>query len=195
MTEKEKLIHGKLYDANYDSSLEAERLACKTLCQQYNALPIQDLALRRSHIKKILGHTGESIHIEPDFWCDYGYNITVGENFYANHGLVILDAGGVTFGHDVFIGPMCGFHTSGHPVDFARRNQGLEYAYPIKVGNNVWFGAGVQVMPGVTIGDNVVIGGGSIVVKDIPSDCVAVGNPCKPVRKITEADARTCWDR
>lgn len=195
MTEKEKMLHQKLYDANCDPSLEAERLACKTLCQQYNALPIQDLTLRRNHIKKILGHTGENIHIEPDFWCDYGYNITVGENFYANHGLVILDAGGVTFGHDVFIGPSCGFHTSGHPVDFARRNQGLEYAYPIQVGSNVWFGAGVQVMPGVTIGDNVVIGGGSVVIKDIPSDCVAVGSPCKPVRKITEADAQTCWDR
>ena len=195
MTEKEKMLAQKLYDANYDKDLEADRLSCKSLCQQYNALPMQDLAARHEFIKKILGKTGANVHIEPDFWCDYGYNITVGENFYANHGLVILDAGGVQFGHDVFIGPCCGFHTSGHPVDFLRRNQGLEYAYPITVGSNVWFGAGVQVMPGVTIGDNVVIGGGSVVVKDIPSDTVAVGNPCKPVRKITEADAEKCWDR
>ncbi|MBR5969982.1 MAG: sugar O-acetyltransferase [Lachnospiraceae bacterium] len=117
------------------------------------------------------------------------------ENFYSNHGLVILDAGSVTFGHDVFIGPLCGFHTSGHPVDFERRNQGLEYAYPIVVGDNVWFGAGVQVMPGVTIGSNVVIGSGSIVTKDIPSNSVAVGNPCKVIRRITDDDRKKSWDR
>ena len=108
---------------------------------------------------------------------------------------MILDAGKVSFGDNVFIGPNCGFHTSGHPIDFERRNKGLEYAYPIKVGNNVWFGAGVQVMPGVTIGDNVVIGGGSVVVKDIPSNCVAVGNPCRVIRHITEEDKTTNWNR
>lgn len=98
-------------------------------------------------------------------------------------------------GDNIFIGPNCGFHTSGHPIDFERRNKGLEYAYPIIVGNNVWFGAGVQVMPGVTIGDNVVIGSGSIVVKDIPSNSVAVGNPCKVIREITDEDKNKCWDR
>lgn len=195
MTEKEKMLAQKLYDANYDAQLEQERLKCKALCQEYNNLPIQNLAQRHAFLKKILGKTGEQVHIEPDFWCDYGYNITVGENFYANHGLVILDAGGVCFGDNVFIAPGCGFHTSGHPIDFARRNKGLEYAYPIQVGSNVWIGAGVQVMPGVTIGDNVVIGGGSVVVKDIPSDSVAVGNPCKVIRKITEADQQKSWDR
>lgn len=195
MTEKEKMLAQKLYDANYDSELENERLDCKALCQEYNNLPIKDLSLRHKFIKKILGKTGECVHIEPDFWCDYGYNINVGENFYANHGLVILDAGGVTFGDNVFIAPSCGFHTSGHPVDYERRNQGLEYAYSIKVGNNVWFGAGVQVLPGVTIGDNVVIGGGSVVVKDIPSNCVAVGNPCKVIRAITDEDKIKCWDK
>ena len=195
MTEKEKMLAGMMYDANYDKALERERLACKRLCQQYNGLPIDDLDARHAHIKKIIGKTGEQIHIEPDFWCDYGYRISVGENFYANHGLVILDGGGVRFGDNVFIGPSCGFHTAGHPVDYERRNQGLEYAYPITVGNNVWFGAGVQVMPGVTIGDDVVIGGGSVVVKDIPSHSVAVGNPCKVIRKITEADAQKNWDK
>lgn len=122
-------------------------------------------------------------------------NINLGENFYSNHNLVILDAAKVTFGDNVFVGPSCGFHTAGHPIDFERRNQGLEYAHPITVGNNVWFGAGVQVLPGVTIGDNVVIGAGSIVVKDIPSNCVAVGNPCKVIREITDDDKNTCWDR
>ena len=101
----------------------------------------------------------------------------------------------MTFGHDVFIAPACGFHTSGHPIDFERRNQGLEYAYPIVVGDNVWIGAGVQVMPGVTIGSNVVIGGGSVVVRDIPSDSVAVGNPCRVIRPIRDDDARKNWDR
>ena len=176
MTEKEKMRSGKLYDANYDKELEAERLACKTLCQAYNQIPVQQVQEREAMLKKILGKTGAAVHIEPVFWCDYGYLTEVGENFYA-------------------IGPCCGFHTSGHPIDFARRNRGLEYAYPITVGDNVWFGAGVQVMPGVTIGSNVVIGGGSVVVKDIPDNVVAVGNPCRVIRQITEEDERRSWDR
>lgn len=195
MTEKEKMLAQMLYDANYDKDLEEERIKCKSLCQQYNSIEINEIDKRHEFIKKILGKTGENVHIEPFFWCDYGYNISVGENFYANHGLVILDAGGVTFGDNVFVAPNCGFHTSGHPVDFERRNKGLEYAYPIKVGDNVWIGAGVQVMPGVTIGSNVVIGGGSVVVKDIPSNSVAVGNPCRVIREITEEDKYKCWDR
>ena len=123
--------------------------------------------------------------ITAPFWCDYGYHITLGENFYANHNLVILDVAKVTFGDHVFVAPNCGFYTAGHPIDFKRRNQGLEYAYPITVGSHVWFGAGVQVMPGVTIGDNVVIGAGSVVTKDIPANVVAVGNPCKILREIS----------
>ena len=195
MTEREKMENQMLHDANYDKELENLRLECKALCQEYNSLPIKNLDVRKNFIKKILGKTKKSVHIEPNFWCDYGSRIEVGENFYANHGLVILDAGKVSFGDNVFVGPNCGFHTSGHPIDFERRNKGLEYAYPIKVGNNVWFGAGVQVMPGVTIGDNVVIGGGSVVVKDIPSNCVAVGNPCRVICHITEEDKTTNWNR
>ena len=126
MTEKEKMFNQMLYDANYDIELERERTACKVLCQQYNQLPIDDLENRHEFIKKILGKTCKNVHIEPDFWCDYGYRIEVGENFYANHGLVILDAGKVVFGDNVFIAPMCAFHTSGHPIDFERRNKGYE---------------------------------------------------------------------
>ncbi len=188
MTEKEKMLHNMLYDANYNPELEEDRLECKTMCQEFNNLPIRDLEGRQALIKKILGKTGEHVHIEPNFWCDYGYNITVGENFYANHGLVILDPAKVIFGDNVFIAPNCGFHTAGHPIDFERRNRGLEYCYPITVGDNVWIGAGVQVMPGVAIGDNVVIGGGSVVTKDIPSGVIAVGNPCRVLREITEED-------
>lgn len=194
MTEKEKMQQHLMYDANYDKELLEDRIDCKMKCQQYNNLPISDLESRKKLLKEILGKSGENITIEPDFWCDYGWNIEVGENFYANHGLIILDAGKVTFGDNVFIAPSCGFHTSGHPIDYERRNRGLEYAYPIRVGDNVWIGAGVQVMPGVTIGNNVVIGGGSVVVKDIPDNSVAVGYPCKVIRQITDEDKLKNWD-
>lgn len=195
MTEKEKMRAQMLYDANYDQTLLEERDKAKDLCHQYNQLRPSDRASQQEVLKKLLGKTGENFILTAPFWCDYGYNIELGENFYANHNLVILDGAKVTFGDNVFIGPDCGFHTAGHPIDFERRNRGLEYAYSITVGDNVWIGAGVQVMPGVTIGSNVVIGGGSVVVKDIPSNCVAVGNPCKVIRAITEEDKKTCWDR
>ena len=195
MTEKEKMCAQMLYDANYDQTLLEERDKAKDLCHQYNQLRPSDRASQQEVLKKLLGKTGENFTLTAPFWCDYGYNIELGENFYANHNLVILDGAKVTFGDNVFIGPDCGFHTAGHPIDFERRNRGLEYAYSITVGDNVWIGAGVQVMPGVTIGSNVVIGGGSVVVKDIPDNCVAVGNPCHVLRPITEADKKTCWDR
>lgn len=191
MTEKEKMCAQMLYDANYDQALLEERDKAKDLCHQYNQLRPSDRASQQEVLKKLLGKTGENFILTAPFWCDYGYNIELGENFYANHNLVILDGAKVTFGDNVFIGPDCGFHTAGHPIDFERRNRGLEYAYSITVGDNVWIGAGVQVMPGVTIGSNVVIGGGSVVVKDIPGNCVAVGNPCKVIRAITEEDKQT----
>lgn len=139
-------------------------------------------------MKKLLGKTGENFWIEQSFWCDYGYNIEIGENFYANHNLVILDTTDVTFGDNCFIAPNCGFYTAGHPLDTERRNAGLEFARPIHVGDNVWFGGNVVVLPGVTIGSNTVIGSGSVVTRDIPEGVVAVGNPCRVLRKITEAD-------
>ena len=184
-----------LYDANYDEDLQLERNHAKDLCHEFNQLRPSDSEGQKKILKQLLGKTGERFCITAPFWCDYGYNIELGENFYSNHNLVILDGGKVKFGDNVFIAPNCGFHTAGHPIDFERRNQGLEYAYPITVGDNVWIGAGVQVMPGVTIGSNVVIGGGSVVVKDIPSNSVAVGNPCKVIRSITEEDKKKCWDR
>ena len=167
----------------------------ENLCREYNNLPFEDEEARKILIKKIVGSTKENFYITAPFWCDYGYNIELGENFYSNHNMVILDCAKVKFGDNVFVAPNCGFYTAGHPVDYPRRNAGFEYAYPITVGDNVWIGGGVQVMPGVTIGSNVVIGGGSVVVKDIPSDCVAVGNPCKPIRKITDEDMKTCFDK
>lgn len=195
MTEKEKMQRQMLYDANYDTELLDERTKAKELCYDFNQLRPSKEEEQKKVLKQLLGKTKGEFSIVAPFWCDYGYNIKIGENFFANHNTVILDGAKVTFGDNVFIAPDCGFYTAGHPIDHERRNEGLEYAYPITVGDNVWIGAGVQVMPGVTIGDNVVIGGGSVVVKDIPDNCVAVGNPCKMIRAITQKDKETCWDR
>ncbi len=184
MTEKEKCKQGLLYDANGDKELISERSACKTLCQEYNKTDYVDTQKRNQLIKKIMGKTYQSFLIEQPFWCDYGYNIEIGENFYANHNLVILDCAKVQFGKNVFIGPNCGFYTAGHPINVQERIKGLEYAKPIIVGDNVWIGGNVAVMPGVTIGDNTIIGAGSVVTKDIPGNVVAVGNPCKVVKEI-----------
>ncbi len=177
MSEKEKMISGEWYNPMLEN-LPEERTRAKALCYKYNA------ELDKKYLKELLGKTGETFQIEPNFFCDYGYNIELGENFYSNHNLVILDPAPVTFGDNVFIGPNCGFYTAEHPLDAERRNQWLEYAKPIKVGNNVWFGGGVTVISGVTIGDNVVIGAGSVVTKDIPSNVVAVGNPCKVLKQL-----------
>ncbi len=178
MTEKGKRDSGELYDANYDKALEKERIKVKDLCFKYNNLGPSKTEERTKLIKEILGGTKNNLLVESNFYCDYGYNIFVGENFYMNHNCVILDGAKVEFGDNVFIGPNCGFYTAGHPIDVELRNKGLEYAKSIKVGNNVWFGGNVVVLPGVTIGDNVVIGAGSVVTKDIPSNVIAYGNPC-----------------
>ena len=189
------MLHGELYDANNDVALIAERNACKVLCQKYNTMPYEAVEERRAILRDIIGKTKGDFVIEPSFWCDYGCNISLGDNFYANHNLVILDAAPVVFGDNVFVAPNCCFTTAGHPIDVEQRNKGLEYARPITVGDNVWIGAGVQIMPGITIGNNVVIGAGSIVTKDIPDNSVAVGNPCKVIREITEDDRKKSWER
>lgn len=187
-TEKEKSHLGILYNANYDKELIDERLYAKGICYEYNQLHPANTGAREEIIKKLLGSTAERFLIEQPFVCDYGYNIEIGENFYINHNSVMLDGAKIKFGDNVFVAPNCGFYTAGHPIDVEQRNEGLEVALPITVGNNVWIGGGVSVLPGVTIGDNTVIGSGSVVTKDIPSGVIAAGNPCRVIREITEAD-------
>ncbi len=189
MTEKQKAAAGLLHNPDTNLEMIGERLHAKTLCYRYNKTSPKDLIKRFSIIKQLFGSTKKMFWIEPTFFCDYGYNIHIGEFFYSNHNLVILDCAKVTFGDHVMIGPNCGFYCAGHPLDSERRNALLEYAKPITVGNNVWFGGNVVVLPGVTIGDDVVIGAGSVVTHDIPSGVVAIGNPCKVLRPITTEDA------
>ncbi len=184
MTEKEKRDNQELYDGSFDEELENELIQAKDLCFEYNNTKPSDKDKREKLIKKILGKTGKNIVVESSFVCDYGYNISVGENFYMNHNCVILDCAKVEFGDNVFVAPNCGFYTAGHPIDVELRNKRLEYAKPIKVGNNVWIGGNVVVLPGVSIGYNVTIGAGSVVTKDIPSNSIAVGNPCRVIKNI-----------
>jgi len=181
-SEKEKMLSGELYYAP-DKELTAERLRNKELCFKYNNISPKNVEERLALIKKIIGKTGQNCIVESPFMCDYGYNIKTGENFYANHNLIILDCAEVTFGNNVLIGPNCSFYTAEHPIDPIERNKEIEYAKPVTVGSNVWFGGSVTVLGGVTIGDNVVIGAGSVVVHDIPSDSIALGNPARVIKK------------
>ena len=183
-SEKEKARRGKLYDANYDAELLAERSTCKAKCHELNRLHPSQTEDRETIIRQLFGKTKKRFLIEQPFYCDYGYNIEIGENFYANMNCTILDAAKVTFGDNVFIAPGCGFYTAGHPLDAGQRNRGLEYARPITIGDNVWIGAQACVLPGVTIGNNSVIGAGSVVTKDIPANVVAAGNPCRIIKGI-----------
>lgn len=184
MTEKEKMLKGELYNANYDEEIIKDRTATQEICFEYNNTKPSNLKEREEIIRKLFNKVGKNPLIEQYFWCDYGYNISVGDNFYMNHNCTILDPAKVEFGDNVFVGPNCSFYTALHPIEIEPRNKGLEYAKPIKVGNNVWFGGNVVVLPGVTIGDDVTIGAGSIVTKDIPSNTVAYGNPCTVAKKI-----------
>lgn len=190
MTEWEKAQTGYLYDANYDSDLIDRRKKCADLCYEFNLCKPSDIDKQQIILHELFGQIKGNIVITAPFYCDYGINISVGENFYTNHNVIILDGAKVSFGDNVFVAPDCVFSTAGHPLDTEQRNQGLEIALPITVGNNVWVGAHVSVLPGVTIGNDVVIGAGSVVNRDIPDGVVAAGNPCRVIRKITEEDKK-----
>jgi maltose O-acetyltransferase len=186
-SEKEKMISGKPYKA-FDDELLKERQYTKELIFDFNSLRPNEIFKRNELIKKLLGRTKDTFFIEPPFRCDYGYNIEIGENFYANYNLIILDCAKVEIGDNAMIGPNVSIYTAGHPVHYEIRNQEFEYAFPISIGNNVWIGGNVVINPGIAIGDNSVIGSGSVISKDIPDNVIAAGNPCKVLRGITDED-------
>ena len=178
MDNKEKMLRGELYLLS-DETLVYERLKAKSITYEFNNTHPSETTKREAIIRKLFGNTGKNVWIEPTFQCDYGYNISVGDNFYANHNCVFLDCAPITIGDNVFIAPSVNIYTATHPLDAESRNKFLEYAKPVTIGNNVWIGGNATILPGVTIGDNVVIGAGSVVTKDIPSNVIAYGNPCK----------------
>ena len=175
----------------YNPAYEEEIRKAKEMCYHYNQLCPNDTEAQQSILQRLLGKTGSNTIIVPPFWCDYGYHITVGKSFYANHNLIIQDGAEVSFGDNVFIGPNCCFTTAEHAIDPEMRKAGVEIAKPIKIGNNVWIGASSTILAGVEIGNNTVIGAGSVVTKSIPANVVAVGVPCKVLREITENDKTT----
>lgn len=187
MDHKERMQKNLPYKAWMDGLAE-ERAACKELIYEYNNLPPEEWGRETGLLKKIIGRTGEQIHIEQPFHCDYGKNIEIGENFFANYNFIVLDVGKVKIGDNVQIAPNVSIYTAGHPLHPDSRNSGYEYGIDITIGDNVWIGGNTCIMPGVTIGNNVVIGAGSVVTKDIPDNMIAVGNPCRVVREITEED-------
>lgn len=176
------------FQGSYNPLFDAVIEKAKALCFEYNQLSPNEKDAQRVILNKLLGKMGKEVIVTPPFWCDYGYNISVGDYFYSNHNLIITDGAKVTFGDHVFIAPNCCFTTAEHALNPEMRKAGIEVAKPITVGNNVWIGAGSTILAGVTIGSGSVIGAGSVVKKSIPENVVAVGVPCKVLRPITEAD-------
>ena len=187
MNQKERMLAGLPYKPWLDG-LNEERLENKKRVYEFNRLSPEAVEEQDRLIREILGKTGDSVHIEAPFHCDYGYNIEVGENFFANFNLTILDVSTVQIGKNAQIGPNVSIYTAGHPVHPDSRNSGYEYGIPVTIGDNVWIGGNVIILPGVTIGNNAVIGAGSVVTKDIPDSVIAAGDPCRIIREITEAD-------
>ena len=187
MNQKERMLAGLPYKAWLDGLAE-ERLENKKRVFRFNNMEPDKFEEKIAMIKEIFGKTGENIFVEAPFHCDYGYNIEVGENFFANYNLTILDVGKVKIGANAQIASNVSIYTAGHPVHPESRNTGYEYGIPITIGDNVWIGGSVTILPGVTIGSNVVIGAGSVVTKDLPDNVIAAGNPCRVIRTITEED-------
>jgi maltose O-acetyltransferase len=182
-TEKEKMINGELYNPN-DSQLVKERKNARRLTRLFNATTEEELEKRTELLYELLGSTGENFAIEPSFRCDYGYNIHVGENFYANFDCIILDVCEVRIGDNCMLAPGVHIYTATHPLDPHERNSGVEYAKPVLIGDNVWLGGGAIINPGVTIGDNVVVASGAVVTKDVPNGSVVGGNPARTIKNL-----------
>ncbi|GLI08582.1 maltose O-acetyltransferase [Paenibacillus tyrfis] len=182
-TEKEKMLNGELY-LPADPELLQERANARRLTRLYNQTLETEESTRTELLKELFGSTGESIYIEPTLRCDYGYNIHVGENFYANFDCVFLDVCEIRIGDNCFMAPGVHIYTATHPLDPNERNSGVEYGKPVKIGNNVWIGGRAVINPGLTIGDNVVIASGAVVTKDVPDNVVVGGNPAKIIKQI-----------
>lgn len=189
MNQKERMLAGLPYKAWLDGLTE-ERIACKEKIYELNIISPADYGKIPELLKELFGKTGERVYLEPPFHCDYGYNIEVGDNFFANYNLTILDVAQVTIGCNAQIAPNVSIYTAGHPVHPDSRNSGYEYGIPVTIGDNVWIGGNTVILPGVTIGDCAVIGAGSVVTKDIPAWSIAAGNPCRVIRAITEEDKK-----
>ena len=178
------MLSGQLYNA-LDSQLIKELNEVKDVLQEYNRIRATDLEQRRQVLMSLLGHVGDDkVFINQPFYCDYGKHISVGKRFFANFNFTVLDEARVTIGDDCFIGPNVGIYTACHSTDPVARNTRQEWALPVTIGDNVWIGGHVVILPGVTIGDNVTIGAGSVVTSDIPSNCIAVGNPCHVIKTL-----------
>lgn len=194
MTEQEKMEKGLLYDATAPELLVKLQATRDKLFELNHLLRPSQTEERERLLREILGTTPERFTIVPPFLCDYGHNIHLGKNFFANYNCVMLDEAPITIGDNVLIAPNVGLYTAGHPIDVERRNEWLEYAWPITIGNNVWICGGVTVAPGVAIGDNTIIAAGSVVTSDIPANVIAGGNPCRVIRPVTEADRQRTYD-
>lgn len=192
MTERERMLSGQLYDAG-DETLTAARGRAKRLTWRYHQLDPTDWDSRTQILQELLGHLGEDSWIEPPFRCDYGTQISIGDHFFANYDCIFLDVAPITIGNQVMFGPRVCLYTAGHPLDAATRNTGLEFGKPIAIGDDVWLGGNVVVLPGVTIGAGTVVAAGSVVKRDLPPHVLAAGNPCQVLRSITEAD-RLKWE-
>lgn len=189
MSEKEKMRAGLWYDANFDQELLQERLNAEDLCFELNQTRPKEVEKREEILRKLLPQMEENCTILSPFYTDYGIYTKIGRDSYINHNAYFMDGGGITIGHHCFIGPNCGLYTAIHPLLSKERNEGYEKALPITIGDNCWIGADVTILPGVSIGEKSVIGAKSVVTKDIPAGVVAVGNPCKVIRKISEDDS------
>lgn len=194
MTNKELMLMGELYKLNDDKELNEDFMRARRLTRLFNSMTEEQMEERKEIIKELFKSTGENVHVEQTFHCDYGCHISVGENFYVNYDCIMVDVCEIIIGDNVLLAPRVGIYTAGHPIDAAVRNEGLEFGKPVIIGDNVWIGGNAVINPGVTIGSGVVIGSGSVVTKDIPDHVVAVGNPCRVLRKINEED-KIYWEK
>lgn len=185
----DKMKLGLWYDANYDEDLNTLRLKADDLCFELNQTRPSEVAKRHEILKSLIFDLGESVTILSPLYADYGTYVSIGDHTFINHNAYLMDGGGITIGAHCFIGPNCGMYTANHPLISAERNMGFEQAKPIVIEDNVWIGADVTITPGVTIGEGSVIGAKTLVNKDVPKNVVAIGNPVRILRSITDKDS------